>query len=69
MKTIPDKFYKGDNHPCAHTVRQLKKLLAELPDNLPVHHTWGQGPELVVFNHGQDSMHLEIGEPLEDNDD
>lgn len=67
--TIPKRYYKAGNHPKAETVGELKKLLAELPDDLPVHHTWGAGPELIVYNHGRPDMHLEFTEPDDaDND-
>ena len=31
---IDEKFYKGNNHPIAFTVGDLKNLLSELPDEL-----------------------------------
>ncbi|MEN9635057.1 MAG: hypothetical protein RL077_3461 [Verrucomicrobiota bacterium] len=50
------------NHPTARNVRQLKKLLAELPDDLPVSDGWGKPPQLIVYNHGKDDMHLQLAE-------
>ncbi len=61
---IPEKFYKGSKHPTARTVGQLKKILAELPDSLPIESGFEKRVELVVYNHGQSDQHLEIREPL-----
>jgi hypothetical protein len=59
---IPEKFYKADKHPRAESVGQLKKLLAQLPDDLPVSDGWRNAPAVVVFNHGQPDMHLQLCE-------
>lgn len=57
---IPEKFFKAGKHPRAQNVGQLKKLLAELPDDLPVCDGWGGSPEVVVFNIRQDDRHLQL---------
>jgi hypothetical protein len=66
MKTnmnIPEKFYKATKrHPRAKTVGALKKILAELPDNLRIESDWGKAVEAVVYNHGTKDMHLEFKE-------
>ena len=64
MKPIPEKFYKGDKHPTARTVGQLKKILAELPDSLTIESDFGDDVELVVYNHGESDQHLEIRERI-----
>lgn len=51
-KEIDKKFYRGDQErPMAETVGELKKLLNELPDELPID-IYRQ--YLVVFNVKQD---------------
>lgn len=68
MSTIPKKFYHGDSQPCARTVGQLKKILAELPNDLPPEAGFGAAVQAVVYNHGKDDMHLELQE-FEDEDE
>ena len=57
---IPKKYYKGDNHPIARTVGELKAALSELPNELRVEAGFGEAMQLVVYNHGSDDEHLEI---------
>jgi hypothetical protein len=52
-KRIPEKFFNGDDHPIAYTVKQLRGLLSELPDDLNVNTAFGDGVMLVVYNHGE----------------
>lgn len=59
---IPEKFYMAGRHPVAYNVGDLKALLAELPDDLPVEDGWGLAPELVVYNHGSFNTHLQLRE-------
>lgn len=66
--SIPTKYHKGDKHPTARTVGELKAALAELPDDLRVEAGFGEAMELVVYNHGSDYEHLEIREHDEDED-
>lgn len=55
---IPEPFYRGENHPRAKTVGQLKKLLDQLPDALPVGNLCDSGTVLVVFNRSRPDIHL-----------
>jgi hypothetical protein len=66
MKTIPKRYYKAGNHPLAGTVGELKKLLNDLPNDLPIECGFSSCAQLVVYNHGQSDMHLELIEPDED---
>lgn len=51
--SIPKKFYHADEeHPIALTVGELKKVLAELPDTLFIQQGFGEGAQVVVYNHG-----------------
>jgi hypothetical protein len=59
---IPEKFYKGDNHPKANTVGALKKILDELPNGMRIECGFGEGVEVVVYNHGTETEHLEFRE-------
>ncbi len=67
--TIPKKFYIAGNHPRAFTIGELKKLLSELPDDLPLRAGFANGAELVVFNHGDYSQHLQLQEIYPDDED
>jgi len=60
MPQIPDKFHKGQEHPTAENVGQLKALLSELPDDLRIEVGFGYPAELVVYNYGTDEEHLEF---------
>ena len=58
---VPMQFRRG--HPIAESVGDLKKLLSELPDSLPIHNDGGglgslDGVCLIVFN-------LAVGSPGE----
>jgi len=46
---IPKKFYRGDNKPRANTVGELKKIINELPDDLPLD-PHENGCSVVVYN-------------------
>jgi hypothetical protein len=65
-KSIPKKFYRGDNRCTARTVGEIKDLLAELPDDLPVQAPFGEPVQLIVYNHGRPDMHLEVVEADEE---
>lgn len=54
---IPEKFYKG-THPIAKTVRDLKRLLKELPEDLQIEQGFGYGVEVVVYNYDSADMHV-----------
>ncbi len=59
-KPIPAKFYKGDQHPVARNVGELKALLNELPDDLAVEAGFSDEMTLVVYNYATDLVHLQI---------
>ena len=60
---IPPKFYNESfDHPIALTVGELKAILDELPDDLPVESIFSEGVVVVVYNHGKKDMHLEFEE-------
>lgn len=61
---IPRKFYHGDKQPRVETVGQLKKCLAELPDDLPLKAGFAREAAVTVFNYGQADVHVEISEPM-----
>jgi hypothetical protein len=62
MAKIDEKFYRGEDHPTAHTVGELKQLLSELPDELGVQEGFNDGVRLVVYNHGRVDERLEFEE-------
>jgi len=63
--TIDPKFYMGDiTQPIAETVGELKAILQELPDDLPIEFGFGEAVQLVVFNHNKEDMHLSFEEPF-----
>lgn len=64
MKTdIPDKFYKANRpQPKVSNVRELKKILSELPDDLPIRCGFSDYAEITVYNVGTTDEHLEITE-------
>ena len=61
---IPEKFYKSPEEKIGQvkTLGALKKLLAELPDSMPLQMGSGCGIIPMVFNHGQATMHLSFEE-------
>jgi hypothetical protein len=62
--TIDPKFYKGDMiQPTAKTVGELKAILQELPDELPIEFRFSEAVQVVVYNHGRKNMHLSFDEP------
>lgn len=64
---IPEKFYKANiPHPTAQTVGQLKAILSELPDSLPVRGPFDDAVKLIVFNIRDEDVHLQIQETDED---
>lgn len=63
---IPEKFYRGDRpHPIAYSVGELKQILNELPDNLPIECSLDYGVKLTVYNHGTEDMHLQLEDTVE----
>ena len=69
---IAEKFYKWKMRaPIARNVRELRRLLAELPDNLPINQGYTQagGAALVVYNIKEPTMHLAFEESEEDEED
>jgi hypothetical protein len=62
LEEIPKMFYRGDDHPEAQTVGELKMHLNDLPDDLPIHNGFNDGVMLIVFNHGKSDMHLGLEE-------
>lgn len=62
---IPEKFYKSPEKQVGEvkTLGALKKLLAELPDDLPLNSS-PSSPGLIpmVFNCGQSTVHLSFEE-------
>lgn len=67
-EVIPKKFYnvKHGPHPVANTVGELKAILDELPDDLPVER-YGVGMQCIVYNINSDA-HLAIEESEGDED-
>lgn len=60
---VPDKFTKGNaKHPVAHTVKELKKILDELPGDLQINHAFSCGVVVVVYNVKYDDYHVEFCE-------
>lgn len=62
VKMDKEKFAKSDeSERQAHTVGELKKILAEVDDDLPVE---GEGLEegviVVLYNAGHDNEHIAI---------
>ena len=47
---IHKKFYDYTEKPTAKNVGQLKAMLEELPDDLPVRGEWTKAVELTVYN-------------------
>lgn len=60
--SIPEKFYKGDDQPCAYTVGELIEILQELPPDLCVDMGFDTAAVVVVYNHGKPHMHVAIEE-------
>lgn len=61
---VPRKFSHGQDHPIARTVGELKALLAELPDDLPLMlEDSEEGLEAVVYNVGSDDAFFGLREP------
>jgi len=58
LNKIDQKFYKKDL-PTARTVGELKALLSELPDDLPID---DEQVSVVVFNIKSDNTHLSFQE-------
>ena len=48
--------------PHPKNVRQLKELLSQIPDKLPIEQGFSKGTRLVWFNVGDASEHLELKE-------
>ena len=63
---IPFEFYNeaksGKPHPTASTVGELKEQLARLPDDLKFETFMSTQATLIVYNYGEEDMHLEFGE-------
>jgi len=71
---IPERFYKAGKHPVVKTVGELKAQLDHLPDNLiigyPDMDDRTEGRELIVYNHGDRTVHFDMIEVEEyDGDD
>lgn len=64
---IPAKFCQGP-FPVARNVGELKAILAELPDTLAVEGSFEPAVSLVVYNHGEPDMHLQIQDLMEDDE-
>lgn len=60
---IPEELYKAEKpRVIVENVGQLIAALRLLPDDLPLSHFH----EVIVYNFGQDSIHLSIEECIED---
>lgn len=61
-KDLPKKFYKeadGTGYPVlAYTVGELKKVLSELPDDIPIHQDHEIGVHVVVYNAAYEDISL-----------
>jgi len=65
--TIPECYYKGDaEKPHAATVGELKQLLGQLPDDLPIMQGFGQGVNLCVYNVKCHTAHLSFDDEYDD---
>lgn len=66
---IPQFFFKGDcKERNATTVGELKALLAQLPDGLPVQGSFGDSVSAVVYNVQHEDAHLQIVDHDSDED-
>ena len=64
---IPRKFYVGNlQHPRARTVKELRAILTELPDDLRIEIGFGSSVECVVYNVQADDRHLSFNEAEDD---
>ena len=72
-KDLPEKFYRkadGTGYPVlAYTVGELKKVLEELPDDIPIQQGFEEGVHVVVYNALHEDIHLEFEEIDYDDDD
>ena len=63
-KDLPQKFYRkadGTGYPVlAYTVGELKKVLEDLPDDIPILQDDEPGLHVVVYNAAYESIHLEF---------
>lgn len=59
---IPEKFYKGNYHPYAFTVKELRAILSELPDDLPIRFGSGVAMECIVYNVNSGDTYLGFSE-------
>lgn len=68
--SIPSKFIRTSSYPTAKTAGQLRSILSELPDDLPVRVScqFGGSVAVVVYNYGTDSVHAAIEEHDDDGD-
>lgn len=66
---IPERFYKGNDQPQARTVGEMKTLLDELPDSLPLCCGFQGACQLVVYNVSTGSPFLSFQELDEDDAD
>ena len=58
---IPEKYCKRNiNKPRAYTVKELRKLLKQLPNNLPIEQGFEGGVMLIVYNVSRGNPHLEF---------
>lgn len=66
---IDPRFYRGDRKPVVMTVLELREVLSELPDDLPVM-PYESGAALVVYNAMTSAfLAIEEGEDWEQDDE
>lgn len=63
---IPKKFYTAGKCPVVKNAGELKVILAELPDELPIEASFGRSVQVVVYNYKYDDCHLSIEEADEE---
>ena len=67
---IPKAFWhSSEPTPVAYTVGDLIDELKRLPEELEIKVGFGDGAKIVVFNVGQDDIHVELCELDDDDDD
>ena len=70
LQVAPKFYMAGEPRPEATTVKELKAILDELPDDLPVGAGFSQERLVVkLYNARRHDAHLAFEEPEDDDDD